>query len=356
MTPDIDKSLERSQHWLKQNIKRYAFKKLEREIIKTGVCTECGTCVANCPVDAISGIREENKYVPTLTGKCIACGICYEMCPRTVTLTEDLIGNYRSAWKARSVDLDNNKQDGGVVSALLYYALKEEIIDAAVAACHSKDTPWLPEATTFLKPDEVLKCAGTIYTHAPIVGELMSALRVGHSAVAVVGTSCNLDGITQLQEHPGGTLNTDLRSSVLKIGLFCMESFDYNGLVDFLKTNDVDIGDVHRMAIAKGKFKVFTDESEKEWPVSDLDSFASTSCAYCHDLTTKQSDISCGNIGSGSGWTTVLVRTERGEHLFQEAAESGIIEAESLEAKPLQIIANVARSKAMRYYSMERSH
>ena len=356
MTPDIDKSLERSQRWLKENIKRYAFKKLEREIIKTGVCTECGTCVANCPVDAISGIREKNKYVPKLTGKCIACGICYEMCPRTITLSEDLIGHYRSAWKARSVDLDGNKQDGGVVSALLYYALKEGIVDAAVAACQSKDIPWLPEATTISKPDKALECAGTIYTHAPVVDELMSALRGGNSATVVVGTSCNLDGITQLQEHPGGTLNTDLRSSVLKIGLFCMESFDYNGLVDFLRTNEVDIKDVRRMAIAKGKFKVLLDESEKEWPVSDLDSIASTSCSYCHDLTTKQSDISCGNIGSGVGWTTVLVRTERGEHLFQEAVDSGVIEAEPLEEKPIQIIINVARSKAMRCYSMEPSH
>jgi coenzyme F420 hydrogenase subunit beta len=110
------------------------------------------------------------------------------------------------------------------------------------------------------------------------------------------------------------------------------------------------------MAIAGGKFTVTINGEEHEWPVADLDVAAAKSCSYCHDLTAKNADITCGNIGSAEGYTTVIVRTEKGEKLLLQCVKEGMIEAEPLEEKMIRIIGNVARSKANRYYKMEPAH
>ena len=64
MPLDYNTAVDEIQKVLKEKTKRYAFKKLEREVIATGACVECGSCVAGCPVDAITGKLVENKYVP----------------------------------------------------------------------------------------------------------------------------------------------------------------------------------------------------------------------------------------------------------------------------------------------------
>ncbi len=41
-------------------------------------CTKCTLCIRNCPVDAISGSREEVAYINK--EKCIECNLCYDKC------------------------------------------------------------------------------------------------------------------------------------------------------------------------------------------------------------------------------------------------------------------------------------
>ena len=61
--------------------KKDSYGMLMKEIVRSGICTECGTCAAVCPVlewDHLTG-------QPKLIGKCTGCGICYNQCPRTIT-------------------------------------------------------------------------------------------------------------------------------------------------------------------------------------------------------------------------------------------------------------------------------
>ena len=41
-------------------------------------CTKCTLCIRNCPVDAISGSKEEVAFIDR--EKCIECNLCYEKC------------------------------------------------------------------------------------------------------------------------------------------------------------------------------------------------------------------------------------------------------------------------------------
>jgi len=49
--------------------KKDSFGKLMKEIIRTGICTECGTCAAVCPVLEWDPITAQ----PKLVGKCTGC-------------------------------------------------------------------------------------------------------------------------------------------------------------------------------------------------------------------------------------------------------------------------------------------
>lgn len=354
MTRDHSAAVEKSQTWLKENVKRYAFKKLEREIIKTGACVECGSCVEGCPIDVLSGEYVDEKYTPTLTGKCSACGICYSMCPRTFYVKEVNVGEYLSAWKVRSLG-NHPRQDGGGVTAILSHMLENGAIEGAVVVGQS-DKPWMPVAKLVKDKAELLKSGGTIYTHAPIVQEMLKGFKEGMSSLAVVGTACNIEAVNKMQTHPAGLFQVDKKARVFKISLFCMESFDYEKLKEFLKREGVRIDKVDRFAISKGQFKVTVDDEEKSWPVADLNSIAATSCSYCHDLTGINSDISCGNIGSDEGWTTVLIRSTQGNKIFREVVKAGLVEAEEIEDKAFAAVVNTARSKRNRQYKLEPHH
>jgi coenzyme F420 hydrogenase subunit beta len=234
--------------------------------------------------------------------------------------------------------------------------LENKMIESAVVASWSPDTPWLPVAKRITSKEELHDCGGTIYTHAPVVSEMIKGFKEGFTKQAIVGTACNIDAIERMESHVAGFFSVNTDASVFKISLFCMESFNYADLVKFLKDNGIKIQDVKRFAIAGGQFTVSLDSGDKSWPVKDLDPAAATSCAYCQDLTGMHSDISCGNIGSDEGWTTVLVRTANGEKVLQGAMKAGIVEAEQLEPKSVSAVANSARFKKNKFYNLTAPH
>ncbi|NWF95979.1 MAG: Coenzyme F420 hydrogenase/dehydrogenase, beta subunit C-terminal domain [Candidatus Thorarchaeota archaeon] len=352
MSGPLESALRTSQLWLKTSTKRMAFKRLSKEIVETGVCTECGACVGNCPVNALTGEVSQGRYVPTLTGECISCGICYTVCPRTYSLWSELVGPFRSAWKVKS-KTEGPRQDGGAVTAFLSFLLDTAAIDAAVVARRdTKGGP--PRAVTVRTAQEARESGGSVYSHIPVVEQAVRAFKEGHRAIAVVGTSCSLDALHKMETHPAGLLQVEPRFSVFKIGLFCMESFVHKGLMDYLQERGIDIRQVKKWAITKGMFQVQVDEGVQEWPVSELSPVAASSCSYCHDFTCMNADISCGSVGSEDGWTTVLVRSARGECLLQGALAAGSIEAQMLDEKEMRTIETVARSKAMRTYTLRR--
>ncbi len=344
---DFEKATAAIQSWLETTDRRNAFKKLEREIISTGVCTECGACVEICPVDALTGSWTDERYVPKLTGKCIACGMCYAVCPRTFVFPERLVGNYIEAWKARSL-IHEEGQNGGVVSSLLKYALTTREVERVVCGSSMTDIPWKPRAVCTANPKAIP--TGTVYSHAPVIGCVIRELRTGVSKIAVTGTSCAIDSLSNL-ERGVSDFDTQDGFHIIKLGLFCMESFSHSGLKWFLQNEGIEISSVVKMEISKGKFRVLLADEQKEWPVAKLDSVAATSCEFCRDLTCVNADISFGNIGSDDSLTTVLVRTSAGKKLFDAAVQGKAIKAEPLNEKECLTIERIAKLKAMRCYN-----
>ena len=117
------------------------------QVVKDGLCTGCGTCVALCPNESIKLTINEKKgiYMPELNEeKCNKCGICYEVCPGHGVDSKQLnseifgkepedvlIGNYLNCYIGHSTDhnIRYNSASGGLITQLLIFALKEKIID-----------------------------------------------------------------------------------------------------------------------------------------------------------------------------------------------------------------------------------
>jgi NADH:ubiquinone oxidoreductase, NADH-binding (51 kD) subunit len=51
---------------------------LHKYTVISNKCTKCTLCIRNCPVDAISGSREEVAFIDK--EKCIKCNLCYAKC------------------------------------------------------------------------------------------------------------------------------------------------------------------------------------------------------------------------------------------------------------------------------------
>ncbi len=54
-------------------------------------------------------------------------------------------------------------------------------------------------------------------------------------------------------------------------------------------------------------------------PMSELETTVRQGCHSCLDLTGVCSDISAGAVGSGPGYTTLIIRNDVGR-MFQESA------------------------------------
>ncbi|MFW9829369.1 MAG: Coenzyme F420 hydrogenase/dehydrogenase, beta subunit C-terminal domain [Candidatus Thorarchaeota archaeon] len=331
-----------------------SFGLLTKEIIRTGICTECGTCAAVCPVlewDDLAG-------QPKLIGKCTGCGICYNQCPRTITDPYQLMGDFKTGYVANTnIPEVIGGQDGGTVTSLLCYLFDEHLIDAAVVTMKNPNKPWYPAAQIITSKDDAIKSSGSIYSHSQTVEALMDAVRQDFRSIAFVGTPCNIDAVAKMFDSPTGMLKYFMRCHVLKIGLFCMDSFAPEAIYPFFEKEGIDLSKVQKMDINKGKFHLYYDlegEPVKSYTIRQLDKFKSSSCNFCTDLTAEHADISVGSVGSGPNKNTVFARSGIGTEIVEDAAKKGYIKIEPFNSINLNAVLYLAKLKKVSQYTIQK--
>jgi coenzyme F420 hydrogenase subunit beta len=314
---------------------------LQEQVVQKGICAGCAACVLICPF----GCLEYFEETPNLIKNCEACGICPRVCPRldlSKPALEKLVfarehrpdekfGIYRRLVIAKAKDekILHVCQDGGVVSALLTFALNNGVIDSAIVSASSKVKPLFPEPKLVTTEQEILECAGTKYTYSPNLLALQDAVQQKKKSVAFVSTPCQIQSIRKIEAFP-------LRkySGIVKftIGLMCTESFSYEGLIQkhVQGTLGINPSDVLKVNI-KGKVLVTTKSGEtKVIPLRDVKQYTRKGCLPCTDFSSELADISAGGLGL-DGWTFTIVRTEKGEEIFDAAKNAGAIDTRPVE-------------------------
>jgi coenzyme F420 hydrogenase subunit beta len=118
-------------------------------------------------------------------------------------------------------------------------------------------------------------------------------------------------------------------SDVIKyyFGLFCMENFSFNDvqLKHLEKRYGFDLAHVTKVNVKEDFFIYLGDGRVIHIPFEEIDSIARPACLVCPDFSAEFSDISFGGLGSPEGYTTVLVRSEKGKMVYRGALTAGYI-------------------------------
>jgi coenzyme F420 hydrogenase subunit beta len=260
-----------------------------------------------------------------------------------------VLGTYKQITLGRSTDKQIQKisQDGGIVTALLTFALDEKLIDGAVVAGPS-DEMWKPEPTVALTSDEVMAAAGTKYTISANNWMLKQAVRqYGLEKVGIVTIPCQTMGIRKMQSYPFG-VRFLADKIALNIGICCTENFPFESLKTFISAKaGVDFDLVEKMDIGKGKFWVKTQDDLISFPIKETHGYEQNGCKVCLDLVSELSDISTGSIGAPDKWSAVQIRTDIGESIFKQAVDAGALELKPIDEGKfgLEMLTKLAKSK-----------
>ena len=258
------------------------------------------------------------------------------------------LGNYKEALSARSTEkrIQDVSQDGGIVSALLCYALDEGIIEGAVVA-GTPDDDWRPVPTVVTSSDEVIAAAGTKYSMSPTLSALKEATRqYGLEKVGVVTTPCQTQGLRKAQAYPFTRFVTE--KIKLIIGIYCMENFPMASLDTFATAKlGTSLDNTEKMDIGKGKFWLTENGEEKGLALKETHGYEQAGCNICQDYVAEWADVSTGSVGSPDGWSTVLTRTDDGDNVFKAAVSAGLIETKPMDdVKPgLPLLEKLAQGK-----------
>jgi coenzyme F420 hydrogenase subunit beta len=309
------------------------YEDLKREVWERGRCAGCGACVAVCPADAIVLAGGTTSLSPTHTGYCkdatdgVPCGACYAVCPRTPGTKPEgapspLLGEYQRIVAAKAAFDVARKQSGGAVTAILANALDEGLIDAVVTVAEDRFT-LQPQSVVITSSEVLITQAGSRYNWwVPLLAALKEAVvRRKFRSIAVVGVPCAVQALHAMRVSRNDLVRPFGRSLRLIVGLFCTESFDYEKLVEGkLKTElGLETWQIGRLDV-KGKLEVtMTDGSTVSIPLAELNDCIRPGCHICTDLTATAADISAGAIGSGEGYTTLIIRNDRGRGFVDDA-------------------------------------
>ncbi|MDT8356903.1 MAG: coenzyme F420 hydrogenase subunit beta [Methanomicrobiaceae archaeon] len=261
-----------------------------------------------------------------------------------------VLGKYKTCVAARSTDpfIRSRAQDGGIVTQLFAYALETGIIEGAIVAGRS-DEPWKPEPVVATTVDELLAAQGTRYNLSPNMALIKEVTRsYGFDKVGIVGTPCQMQALRKAQLYPVGLRDVPDKIA-LAIGIFCMENFPYQSIETLVEDHcGVALESLQKMDIGKGKFWAYTTRGEvKTIPLKETHKYEQPGCHVCLDYVANLADISTGSVGTPDGWSTVFVRSKKGDSIWAKAIEAGCFETKPIEeVKPgLELVTKLSTDK-----------
>ncbi|MEA3253893.1 MAG: coenzyme F420 hydrogenase/dehydrogenase beta subunit N-terminal domain-containing protein, partial [Chloroflexota bacterium] len=289
-----------------------------KEITDRSLCTGCGTCVALCPSSAIKLIKDNSRglYLPSIDDEaCNQCGICLDVCPGHSVdfreLNKDvfgkepediLLGNYLGCYIGHATDYEirYNSASGGLVTALLIFALEEGMIDGALATRMKRDNPLEPEPFIARTKEEIISAAKSKYCPVPANITLREIL-ARDGKYAVVGLPCHIQAVRKAEG-----INGRLKERIgLHFGLVCNHMPTFLATEYLLRKVGVSKGQVSKInyrgegwpgqmtiALKSGVTKLVPFFSKLYWGIAYQDFFYPTRCTMCVDKICELADIS----------------------------------------------------------------
>lgn len=268
------------------------------------------------------------------------CTSCTRACPRFRTWEEDanehlfardreddeMSGISKDILLTRASDdmVHQMGQDGGLVSALLIWALDEGYIDGALTSFLEGDgSTWKAKPGVAATREEVLASAGSRYTYSANTLAVAEAKERGLSKLALVGMSCQSSVPPVMWHRKVGKAG---KPFILNIGLLCSKTFDDAIFEELFEAKyGLKKADIKKVNI-KGVFQIWMhDGSYHEVPLKECHAWTREGCKTCPDFAAEHADISTGGIGKYNDWTLTIVRTDLGREVINRMIADGSI-------------------------------
>jgi len=339
------------------DIEKHADSRLVKPVARE-CCVYCGACVCVNPSPGVGFINgelvfdEESIVFDKDLQVCPVINATHSTTYPNPPVTEgqtvdELLGPYLEIFSTKSTDgkVLRKAQIGGTVTSLLLQGMKDAVIDSALLV--DKDKGWIGKPRLATTPQEIMEFAGTKLSEASVLTCWRDAIKAGYKKLAIVGMPCVTIGEHLIVESPDFKEFSDVHK--LKIGIFCMEAFNYRRLfTEFLKDNQkIKPSNIQKVDV-KGKMIIHEVTVEDKiavhtYSLKELHKYSLLGCLPCHDYTAEYADISIGSVGSEDGWNTTIVRTQLGKKLLDSAVASGLLVRKEL--KDLGHLRNVAALK-----------
>ena len=329
-------------------------------IVKRGLCTGCGTCVGICPTSALKMVKNDSKgiYLPQLNSNdCNQCGICFEICPghsvdfKNLNLAvfgkeqaDNLIGNYMNSYigHATNHEIRYNSASGGLVTAILIFALEEGIIDGALVTRMKKDHPLEPEPFIARTREEIIEASKSKYCPVPANLALKEILKE-NGKFAVVGLPCHIHGIRKAE-----IVNNKLKEKIaLHLGILCSVNRNFLATEYLLQKFNIKKEDVAKLDYRGdgwiGGMTITSKNGTKKfiplptyWGHMLKEYFVPTRCTLCSDQSCELADISFGDIwlpefrNDKIGTSVIISRSKMGETILQNAVSKKELELNNI--------------------------
>jgi coenzyme F420 hydrogenase subunit beta len=346
------------------------------EVVTSGLCTGCSACVVVCPYDVLGYDDTEGVYKPFHveadggTADCThgvkGCTLCTRACPRfrnwETEIDTHLFGRERTEDEVAGVSMEivlaratepevkAVGQDGGLVSALLIYALENDVIDAAlVSALEGDGTSWKAIPAVARTRADVLATAGSRYTYCANPMAYGEAIEGGAERIALVGMGCQASAPPVMSARKAGKV---ARRITLSIGLLCSKTFDDAIFPELFEGRyGLPREEIVKMNI-KGVFQVWMRNGDyHEIPLKESHEWTREGCKACPDFAAEHADISTGGIGAFNDWTLTMVRTEKGRELMEAMHAAGAIETRPIDDDPdsIKLLRRLSRVSRKRW-------
>ena len=340
----------------------FQWKELYDEVITSGLCTGCAGCVISCPHDVIGydhtsgGYRPfhlEDELGPTDCGHGQkGCTSCTRACPRFRDWEpeanehlfardrhdDEVAGIYKDILLTRASDdmVHQMGQDGGLVSAILIWALQEGYIDGALTSFLDGDAgEWRAKPGVAATREEVLASAGSRYTYSANTLAIDEAKERGLTKLALVGMSCQSSVPPVMWHRKIGKISKPI---VFNLGLLCSKTFDDAIFEELFEAKyGLRKQDIAKMNI-KGVFQIWmADGSYHGINLKECHAWTREGCTHCPDFAAEHADISCGGIGKDNDWTLTIVRTDLGREIVSRMIADGSIIARPADEDPAAV-------------------
>ncbi|NLB52208.1 MAG: hypothetical protein GX808_04630 [Syntrophomonadaceae bacterium] len=322
---------------------------LKNEVLASSTCALCGACLDWCPYIA----NIEDHLV--LRFDCnVPDGRCYAVCPRTFADWQAIskkylpdapenieIGPYFKAYKVKAPIGIEGQQDGGTVSHLVKTLMEDQLAETVLLT--GSDDHITPEPFLSSEISEIKKAAGSRFLASPGMRKLIEAQARNVKKFAVVGRPCQIQALRKLDyNRKPDTPAMD----VISIGLFCMWSLGWD-FKNYLQ-REFPGEEILSIAIPQHGFEVTTDKGIHEVPFEEVKKFIRKGCDYCLDMTSELADISVGAFEAEKGWNTVLIRSKKGQELFDKSVSRGFLIFEEYPEAELERLKGASIGKKMR--------